>query len=245
MRHRERSGVAATGVAAILVMAACAMAGCTPGPTPAGERATPVEGPLPSPQGALIPPGYGTLRQDDIAVRVQLQGVQVKAIPLDESIIRVLSPDSYRALRDLVESKRDQLATIASRRGLRQPKLWYVSYFGLEPEARFSPMEFVITSAGREFRPVEIVPLSTGWGQQRLRQREVQSAIYLFEDGVELEQPLIVTVESARDASWAQTLRRIERERALVRSRAGRGADEPRELRASEPPDHAEGGESW
>ncbi len=43
----------------------------------------------------LVPAGYGSLRQDDISVKVRLQTVLVRAIPLDESVIRLLSPDSY------------------------------------------------------------------------------------------------------------------------------------------------------
>ncbi|HUF27943.1 MAG TPA: hypothetical protein VMM18_13285 [Gemmatimonadaceae bacterium] len=169
---------------------------------------------------ALVPPGFGTLRQDDLAIRVQLRGMQVRAIPLDESIIRVLSPDSYRALRDLLESRRADIATIASRYGLRRPAVWYVSYFGIEPEARFSPMDFIVTSAGRDHRPLEVLPLSPGFGEHRLRQRETQTALYVFEDGVDPGQPLVVSVEGERNRQWEETLRRIEREWASIRSRA-------------------------
>jgi hypothetical protein len=48
--------------------------------------------------------GYGTLRQDAIAIPLQLPGVLVKLTPLDESVILTLSPDSYRAFRELAES---------------------------------------------------------------------------------------------------------------------------------------------
>lgn len=206
-------------LAALIALATAACGGARPGDESGPAAPNPAERPIEE-QSTLVPPGYGTLRQDDIALLFQLQGVQVKAIPLDESVIRMLSPDSYRALRELVGSRREEIDELAARRGVRAPSLWYVSFFGLEPEARFSPMEFVITSAGREFRPLELLPLTTGFGQQRLRQREVQSAIYVFEDGLDVEQPLVATVETQRNAAWAQVLRRIERERALIRSRA-------------------------
>jgi len=32
----------------------------------------------------LLPPGFGSLRQDDIAIRVGLPSTQVRLIPLDE-----------------------------------------------------------------------------------------------------------------------------------------------------------------
>jgi hypothetical protein len=174
---------------------------------------------------ALVPPGYGSLRQDDIAIRLQLEGVQVKAIPLDEGVIRLLSPDSYRALRELQESRRSELTALARRYGLQQYRLWYVSYYGLAPEARFSPAEFTLTNNGRDFRPLEVLPVTAGFGENRLKQRETQAALYLFDGALDVSQPVTVRVESATDLdSWSNALRRIERERALVRSRASGGA---------------------
>ena len=198
--------------------AACAGSQQPSGASPAGAAPT-SDATLSA--AALVPPGYGTLRQDDVAVRLQLAGVQVKAIPLDEGVIRLLSPDSYRALRDLQESRRGELAAIARRYGLQQYRLWYVSYFGLAPDARFSPNEFTLTNNGRDFRPLEFVPLTARFGENRLQQRETQSAIYLFDGALDVSQPLTVRVETASDAeSWTAILRRMERERALVRSRA-------------------------
>ena len=205
-----------------------ATAGAAPGraatPLPATAAAANDSGSTAS----LVPPGYGSLRQDDIAVRLQLTNVQVKAIPLDEGVIRLLSPDSYRALRDLQESRRTEVAALARRYGLQQYRLWYVSYFGLAPEARFSPNELTLTNNGRDFRPLEILPVTAGFGENRLKQRETQSALYLFDGALDVNQPVIVRAETATDAdSWANALRRIERERALVRSRAGGATSRP------------------
>ena len=176
---------------------------------------------------ALVPAGYGSLRQDDVSIRLSTRGVQVRAIPLEESIIRVLAPDSYRALRDLLTSRRGEIDRLATRNGVRRPSVWYVSFFGVQPDARFSPMELRITSAGRDYRPLEILPLSPGFGENRLAQRETQSALYLFEDGVDPEQPLTVAMGDERNATWQETLRRIERERALIRSRAAARSEPP------------------
>jgi len=171
--------------------------------------------------GGLIPAGYGSLKQDDIALRVAQFGLQVRAIPLDESVIRVLSPDSYRALSDLVQSQRARLDAVQRRTALSQLSLWYVSFFGVElGEARFSPMELIITNVGRDFRPIEVLPLSPGFGQQRVRQREVQHALYAFDGQLDVNQPLVLSYETSRAREWSSVLERIERERALVRSRA-------------------------
>lgn len=197
----------------VLVLAACA----------SGQRTVPdtPTDPTPAQQATSdLPVGFGTLHQEDLALRIQLPAVLVRAIPLDESVIRVLSPDSYRALHDLVASRRAELDERARRYGVREPSLWYFTYFGLQPDARFSPEEVVITSAGRVFRPLAIVPLSPGFGEQRLEQRGVQTAIYVFDDGIDVNLPLTITVQGAQSGSWEANMRRVERERALVRSRA-------------------------
>jgi hypothetical protein len=169
-----------------------------------------------------VPPGFGTLRQEDIAIRIDLQGLSVRAIPLDESVIRLLTPDSYRALRELQESNKGAIAAVTRRTGGQRPDLWYVSFYGVEPDVHFSPMELIITSGGRDFRALDIIPLSSGFGEERLRQRETQSAIYLFDEAIDLDQPLTVTFQTQADNSWELTLQAIERERALVRARASR-----------------------
>ena len=210
---------------------AASIIGCVSAGTPNDDQSPAAPASASATQDSLdvnqIPAGYGSLRQDDVAIRVQLPGYLVKAIPMDESVIRVLSPDSYRALRDLLQSQRSRIDALAARTGSRQPVVFYVSFYGLESDARFSPEEVVIRSSGRDFRPMEIIPLSSGFGEQRLRQRETQTALYIFDEAVNIGQPITVTVEGVQNTSWENTLRTIERERSLVRSRAGRAPTEP------------------
>ena len=78
------------------------------------------------------------------AIRLQPTGLIVRAIPVDENVIRLLTPDSYRALRDLQESNRTAIERITRRSGGRRPAVWYVSFYGLQPEVRFSPMDLII-----------------------------------------------------------------------------------------------------
>jgi hypothetical protein len=208
-------------VAAIALAAACA-AGGTATAAQEGSLAPISDDTI---GRANVPVGFGTLRQDDIAIRMELQGLILRAIPLDENLIRLLTADSYHALRDLQESNKKAIAAVTRRTGGRSPDLWYVSFYGVEPDVHFSPMELVITSSGRDFRPLEVLPLSSGFGEQRLTQRETQSAIYLFDDAIDLDQPLSVTFQNVRNGDWEQILTRVERERALVRARASRPAD--------------------
>jgi hypothetical protein len=197
------------------------MAGCTGTSAPAVISTTPSAASRDSSR-LLVPAGYGSLRQEDIAIRVGRGGLQVQAIPLDETIIRVLSPDSYRALREQLTSRRSNIDSISRRTGLGGFSVWMVRFHGLEQgETPFSPMEFIVTSVGRDFRPIDVLPISPGFGQQRLRQRDVQTALYLFDPQVDVNQPLTVQYESTRNSEWSQILARIERERVLVRSRAG------------------------
>ncbi|HEX5831486.1 MAG TPA: hypothetical protein VFY16_10930 [Gemmatimonadaceae bacterium] len=168
-----------------------------------------------------MPAGFGTLRQEDVSVNVQLLGVAVRALPLDESVLRVLSPDSYRALRDLARSRQGAIDAVARRYGVVRPALWYVQFFGVQQgEARFSPLDVVISSAGRDFRPLDVVSVTPGFGEGRIMQRQTQAAIYVFDGGLDPNQPLTFSFQTARDDSWATTLRRIESERTLARARA-------------------------
>ena len=207
----------------IVILVALAASACGSGNRAPSTTATP-EPPGRSDVGASerVPAGYGSLRQDDISVKVRLSQILVRAIPLDESIIRLLSPDSYRALRELREGggRRDQIARSASRLGVHDPSLWYISFFGLQPGARYSSGDIDIVSGGREFRPLDVIPLTAGFGSERVGQQEIQSAIYLFDNGIDPDHALTVTVESVPTTSWNAVLPLIERERALVRSRA-------------------------
>lgn len=203
------------------IVAVIATAACVPTTNSPGTSATPVV--AEDTAGlAFLPPGYGTLRQDEIAIRLQPPGIAVRAIPLDEALLRLLTPDSYRTLRDLRMSVGATLTTVSRRLGGRAVESWLVSFYGVEPDVRFTPMDLIITSAGRDFRPLELIPLSAGFGEQRLQQRETQSAIYVFDADVEVDQPLTVAFMTDRSEIWEQLLPRIERERALVRARASR-----------------------
>ena len=171
----------------------------------------------------LVPAGLGSLRQDQVTIQLEPRDLLVRVLPLDESVIRLLSPDSYRSLHDIVRSRRSELDRLAAAHQLRARNVWYLSLHGLAAEARFNPLDLGITSAGREFRPIELLPLTAGFGEHRLQARETQTALVLFEDGIDLTQPLAVSFGTMRDASsWPAIIRVLERERSAVRARAGR-----------------------
>lgn len=217
------------GAALFLAAIGCAgrpAGGPAASPAPGDGQARPVTTRLDT-APPLVPPNYGTLKQDDIAIHMQVGQVQVRAIPLDEPIIRVLAPDSYRSLRGLRESRRETIDRLAARYMLRERNVWLVSFFGLAPDARFSPGELTLSLSGRDYRPLEMLPLSSGFGEQRLDVRETQSALYLFGDGIDLAQPIIVRMQGNEDRTWGTIVQRIEQERALIRGRAARGTAAP------------------
>jgi hypothetical protein len=218
MRHL---GLRASTIAlGLMTGAACAPAGSTSGSSAAAPVAA-------APQAdtaglSMLPPGYGSLHQDDISLHIDAGVVLVRALPIDESLIRLLTPDSYRALHDLKEGSRKQIDAIARRYGGRPVSVWLISFYGVEPNARFTPGDVIVTSTGRDFRPYDILSLTVGFGENRLRQRETQSALYIYDGDVQVNQSLSISYAGAIDASWDQTLQVIERERTMVRARSGK-----------------------
>jgi len=208
----------------LLATIGCAASAPTPVPAAATQGAAtlpPSRVSRDSMSSTLIPAGLGNIKQDSISIILQPEGVRVSAIPLDESVIRVIAPDSYRSLHAILESKRAQIAQRAGMRGIREPRVWYVRFYGLTPDARFVPTDFTITSGGREYRPFDVLPLSPGFGTQRLQPRETQTALLLFEEGLDVSQPLVVTMGSQRNSDWESILlRTIDPERAAIRARA-------------------------
>lgn len=233
--RQRASATRATMFAVPIALLLAGATACAGGPATATRSVTPSPGENQSrpvttrldTAPPLVPPNYGTLKQDDIAIHVQVGQVQVRAIPLDESVIRVLAPDSYRSLRGLRESKRDAVDRLAARYLLRERNIWFVSFFGLAPDARFNPGELTLSVSGRDYRPLEVLALSNGFGEQRLNVRETQSALYLFGDGIDLAQPIVVRMQGVEDVTWGAIVQRIEQERALIRGRAARGAPAP------------------
>jgi hypothetical protein len=223
---------------AVVAIAVTMTSACGGPPTPS-SAVTPVvtaESPSAVPRNAgtagLIPIGFGTLKQDDISIVLEANGVRIAAIPLDESVIRTLAPDSYRGLHTYVEGDfRRRTLQRASMHGIRDPRVWFVRFDGLAPDVTFVPTDVTVTSGGRDYRPVDVVPISTGFGEQRLQPRETQRGLLIFDESVDPSQPLVVSAGGARNADWDLTaggiLRRLDTERSAIRGRAAGSAQPP------------------
>jgi hypothetical protein len=216
MRRTFRVIVVALLAAPALSVAAAQGTGGKPPDVTRGDPTKPAE------RDDLIPAGFGTLRQDQIAIRLQTLGLTISAIPLEESVIRTLAPDSYRTLHALRESKKAALEAVRLRTGMTSVQAWYVTYFNIQQgEARYDPFDFLVHSVGQDFRPLDALPLTPGFADGRVAQRGQQSAIYAFDPQIDLNQPLTVTALGQQTTVWGDVvIPLVERERSLIWSRS-------------------------
>jgi hypothetical protein len=211
--------VFSVALAAAAVLAACAgMSGGAGEPPPGPE--SPTVRHLPDTAG-IIPAGFGSLHEDDLAIHVAHLGLSVRAIPLNEEFIRTLAPDSYRALSSVRSSHRAQLDSIAHRAGLQSLNVWLVSFTSTQQgEARFSPTDVTLTNMGRDYPPLDVIGLSPAFGSHIVHQREVINALMAFDGSINLNQILTLRLETETGGDWQTVLSKVEGERARIRQRA-------------------------
>ena len=173
----------------------------------------------------LLPPGgFGTLTQNDLALRIRTEDLDVRFVPLDPRVTRLLARDSWESLRSLVESRRRAIDSLANFSGVARPGLALVTFFGQRANARFDPQTLSVLVRSREFRPLGIVPFSGRFTSQQLDVREQVSAIYLFEEDLPVNDSFTVVYAGQSSDDWQGKQRTLDRERARVALRE-RGSD--------------------
>lgn len=195
-------------------VALCLGAACSPA-TRLGAQGHPVTAP-----GDTVPAGFGSLRRDDIVLAFATDQLQLQVLPLDERVIRLLAPDTYRSLEQLIHSRQSDIADAARRAGLANPMLVMVTFYGQASGARFTPEDVQLQSRGRVYRPAAVVPLSPTWNTLQLDQRQQAVAIYLYDEGVSWFEDLSASYQTAAVATWGRALQLLQRERARVQARA-------------------------
>ncbi len=169
---------------------------------------------------ALPPAGYGSLTQDDLSLRVRNSEIDVRFVPLDERVMRLLAGDSYESLRSLVHSKRASIDSIANLNGVSRPGLALVTYFGLQSNARFDPQTLTLVIRNRVFRPLGIVPFTPRFSSQQLNVREQVSGVYLFQEEIPVNDSFTLSYNGLVSDDWQNKQRILDRERARVSARS-------------------------
>jgi hypothetical protein len=171
---------------------------------------------------SLTPMGYGNLSQGDVSMRLQTELFEIRALPLQEGVLRLLKPDTYNSFHSLMVRKEDEIQRAADRWGVRAPTLLLVTFFGRQREARFQPDILLVTSQNRVFRPVQIFPLSPQWNQNQVSQRETQTAVYMYPDGIRLQDAIELSYDRFATRAWAAIIRVLDSEWNAVQARAAR-----------------------
>jgi hypothetical protein len=163
---------------------------------------------------------YGTLNQNDLAIRLQSEDLDIRFIPLDAKVTRLLANDAFQTLRSLVEARRRSIDSVASRAGVTEPGLALVSFFGLRPDTRFDPQTLTVRLRNRSLQPLGIIPINARFTSQQLDQREQASAIYLFEEDLPVDDSFTLSYGAQISEDWQAKQPLIDRERARVSARA-------------------------
>jgi len=179
-----------------------------------------------------VPVSYGTLNQNDLALRVRNDDIEIRFIPLNPAVTRLLANDAFQSLRSLVETRRRAIDSVASRYGVSEPGLALVSFFGLRPDTRFDPQILTLLLRNQVFQPLGVIPLSAKFTSQQLDAREQASAIYLFEEDIPVSDSFRLSYGALLSEDWQNKQPILDRERARVSARARSERADPRSERA-------------
>jgi hypothetical protein len=166
-----------------------------------------------------LPAGLGTLRQEQIAIRVRRGELEMFVVPLHEGVTRTTAPDTWERLSALALSHR---RWFRERTGSDAPyRLFLVALFTEAEPLAFEADELTLVSGGLRLRHVMVRGLTPGWDQQRLQPGESQMAVYAFPPEVVLSGDLEVEYREVRSRDWSRILPVVEAERRRVLARAG------------------------
>jgi hypothetical protein len=168
----------------------------------------------------LPPPGFGSLNQSDLALRLRSDELEVRLVPLDERVTRLLAKDAYQSLESLVNSRRSSIDSLAKMSGISSPGLALVTFFGGREGARFDPSNLNLVIRNRILRPRGIVPFSPRFSSQQLNVREQVSAIYLFEELLPVTDAFTFSFQGRVSEDWQNRQRLLDRERGRVAARS-------------------------
>jgi hypothetical protein len=168
----------------------------------------------------LPPPGFGSLKQSELALNLRSDELEVRVVPLDERVTRLLARDAYESLQSLVHSRRASIDSVARMYGISAPGLALVTFFGGRVGARFDPSNLTLNIRNRILRPRGVVPFSPRFSAQQLDVREQVSAILVFDELLPVTDDFTFAYQGRQSESWGNKQRLLDRERGRVAARA-------------------------
>ena len=168
----------------------------------------------------LPPPGFGSLKQSDLALRLRSDELEVRLVPLDQRVTRLLARDAYQSLESLVRSRRSSIDSLARLSGISTPGLALVTFFGGREGARFDPSTLNLGIRNQLLRPRGIVPFSPRFTSQQLNVREQVSAIYIFDELLPVTDAFTFSYQGRVSEDWQNKQRLLDRERGRVAARS-------------------------
>lgn len=197
-------------IAPALIVVALGGVGCAPAP-PAGG--TPWPGPVPRAAVGAESGRSGSLRQDQISVRLTAGDVRVELTPLERWVLEAAAPDTRERLSRIAQAHGPGLAR---RAGETEAVLFLVTFSSVRPGAAFQPDDLHIVSRGLRERPLAIEAITPSWGSHRLAQQESAVAVYAYSRSVDLSRDLVVSYQDAENASWSSIVSAVEAERGRI-----------------------------
>lgn len=170
--------------------------------------------------GALSPGGYGSLTQSDLGLELRTDDLDVRFVPLDARVTRLLARDSWESLRSVLAAHRAAIDSVANMSGVTRPGLAFVTFFAQSANARFDPQTLTVLVRSRQLRPLGIVPFSGRFTAQQLGVREQVSAIYLYAEDLPVNDSFTISYGGKTSNDWQDKQTRLDRERARVALRA-------------------------
>jgi hypothetical protein len=169
---------------------------------------------------ALPPPGYGSLKQSDLALRMRNDELEIRLVPLDERVTRLLARDAYESLKGLVHSRRASIDSVARMYGISSPGLALVTFYGQREGVRFDPYLLNLGIRNQLLRARGVVPFSPRFTNQQLGVREQATGIYVFDELLPVNDDFNFAYQGRTSESWGTKQRTLDRERGRVAARA-------------------------
>ena len=155
----------------------------------------------------------GTLRQEEISVRIRAGVLRIEVTPLVDWVIEATAPDTQRRLASIKER---HLQEIDASSQSEDVTLLLVSFSSTEPDSEFQPEDLQVVARGLRERAVVIRPVTQGWGSGRLAQQRTASAVYVFAGTLDLSRDMTIEYGDFVDRSWSGIVPRIEAERGRI-----------------------------